>query len=225
MPQYSRTHKMLASIILRGFIVGLVASMPPGPVGVLCIQRTLSKSQKSGFVSGLGAAAADTVYACIAFFSLAFIVGFIERNVLLITTLGGLVVIGLGIRILFSNPVIQIRRNRAGKTNLWQDFLTVFLVTIANPVYVFFFIILFALFGLNTTSVGMWESSLMIAGVFLGGGAWWFVLSFLVSLFRKKFRPRHLLWINRISAILIILLGIGAVLLEFFNVRIDEFIR
>ena len=199
--------------------------MPPGPVGVLCIQRTLSKNQKSGFVSGLGAAAADTVYACIAFFSLAFIVDFIERNAMLITTLGGLVVIGLGIKILFSNPVIQIRRNRAGKSNLWQDFLTVFLVTIANPVYVFFFIILFALFGLNTTSVGMWQSSLMIVGVFLGGAAWWFTLSFLVSLFRKRFRPRHLLWINRVAAVIVIILGIGAVLLEFFNIRLDGLIQ
>lgn len=216
---------MLASIILRGFIVGLVASMPPGPVSVLCIQRTLSKNRNSGFVSGVGAAAADTIYASIAFFSLAFIMEFIERHVLIITVLGGLVVIGLGVKILFSNPVIQIRRNRAGKSNLGQDFLTVFLVTIANPVYVFFFIILFALFGLNTASVGLWQGSLMIVGVFLGASAWWFTLSFLVSLFRKKFRPRHLLWINRIAAILIILLGIGAVLLEFFNVRINEFLQ
>lgn len=212
---------MLASIILRGFIVGLVASMPPGPVGVLCIQRTLSKNQKSGFISGVGSAAADSVYAAIAFFSLAFILDFIERHSLIITLIGGLVVIGLGVKILFSNPVIQIRRNRAGKSNLWQDFLTVFLVTIANPVYVFFFIILFAIFGLNTASVGLFQSSFMIVGVFLGASAWWFALSVIVNLFRKKFRPRHLLWINRIAAILIIALGIGAMLLEFMNFRID----
>lgn len=212
---------MLVSILLRGFIVGLVASMPPGPVGVLCIQRTLSKNQKSGFVSGLGASSADAVYAAIAFFSLAFILDFIERNSLLITIIGGVVVVGLGIKILFSNPVIQIRRNRAGKTNLTQDFLTVFFVTIANPIYVFFFIILFALFGLNTSSVGLFQSSFMILGVFLGASCWWFVLSVIVNLFRKRFRPRHLLWINRVAAIVIIILGIGAMMLEFMNFRID----
>lgn len=195
--------------------------MPPGPVGVLCIQRTLSKNQKSGFVSGLGASSADAVYAAIAFFSLAFILDFIERNSLIITLLGGLVVVGLGVKILFSNPVIQIRRNRAGKTNLAQDYLTVFFVTIANPVYVFFFIILFAIFGLNTSSVGLFQSSFMILGVFLGASCWWFVLSVIVNLFRKRFRPRHLLWINRIAAIVIIVLGIGAMMLEFMNFRID----
>ncbi len=215
---------MLVSIILRGFIVGLIASMPPGPVGVLCIQRTLSKNQKSGFVSGLGAAVADVIFAAVAFFSLAFLLDFIDRNSLIITLIGGLVVIALGVKILFSNPVIQIRRNRAGKTNLWQDFLTVFLVTIANPVYVFFFIILFAIFGLNTTSVGLFQSSFMIVGVFLGGATWWFALSALVNLFRKRFRPRHLLWINRVAAIVIIVLGIGAMLLEFMNFRLDELI-
>lgn len=195
--------------------------MPPGPVGVLCIQRTLSKNQKSGFVSGLGAASADAIYAAIAFFSLAIILEFIERNSLIITLVGGLVVVGLGFRILFSNPVIQIRRNRAGKTNLAQDFLTVFLVTIANPLYVFFFIILFAIFGLNTASVGLFQSSFMIVGVFLGASSWWFALSVIVNLFRKKFRPRHLLWINRIAAIIIIILGIGAMMLEFMNFRLD----
>ena len=199
--------------------------MPPGPVGVLCIQRTLSKNQKSGFVSGLGSAAADVIFAAVAFFSLAFLLDFIERNSLVITLIGGLVVIVLGVKILFSNPVIQIRRNRAGKSNLWQDFLTVFLVTIANPVYVFFFIILFAIFGLNNDpSVGLFQSSLMIVGVFLGGAAWWFALSAIVNLFRKKFRPRHLLWINRVAAIVIIVLGIGAMLLEFLNFRLDALI-
>ncbi|MCL2561833.1 MAG: LysE family translocator [Rikenellaceae bacterium] len=212
---------MLLSIILRGFIVGLLASMPPGPVGVLCIQRTLSKNQRSGMASGLGAATADVVYALIAFFSLAFILEFIARNSLIITSVGGLIVVGLGVKVLFSNPVIQIRRNRAGKTNLWHDFLTVFLVTIANPVYIFFFIILFAVFGLNTGSVGLWQSSFMIIGVFLGGAAWWFLLSFLVNLFRKKFRPRHMLWINRISAVIIILFGLAAIFSEFLNFRID----
>ncbi len=205
--------------------MGLIASMPPGPVGVLCIQRTLSKNQKSGFVSGVGAAGADVIFAAVAFFSLAFLLDFIERNSLIITLIGGLVVIGLGVKILFSNPVIQIRRNRAGKTNLWQDFLTVFLVTIANPVYVFFFIILFAIFGLNNDpSVGLLQSSLMIVGVFIGGATWWFALSAIVNLFRKKFRPRHLLWINRVAAIVIIVLGIGAMLLEFMNFRLDELI-
>lgn len=195
--------------------------MPPGPVGVLCIQRTLSKNQKSGFVSGVGAAVADTIYATLAFFALAVVEPFILRNIIAVKIFAGLVVVGLGLKVLFSNPVIQIRRNRAGKTNLWQDFLTVFLVTIANPVYILFFIPLFAAFGLSLASVSFFQGSFVIIGVLVGASAWWFTLSFLINLFRKRFRPRHMLWINRISGITIIILGILVILTAFFKSPID----
>lgn len=217
--------KMLASIIFRGFIVGLLASMPPGPVAVLCIQRTISKNQRSGFVSGIGAAAADTVYAMIAFFSLALVVEFIETNRITITIIAGLIVMGLGVKVMLSNPVIQIRRNRAGKTNLWQDFLTVFFVTIANPVYILLFITFFAAFGLSSSAVTLPQSALVIAGVFLGCATWWFTLSILVNLFRKRFRPRHLLWINRISGLIIIAFGFFIILTAFFNFPLNKMLH
>ena len=212
---------MLVSVIIRGIIIGLVASIPLGPVGVLCIQRTLSKNHNSGFVSGMGAAVADTFYACIAFFSLSVVLSFIQNNMMLIKAIGGLCVIVVGVTIFFSNPVVQIRRNRAGKSNLWQDFLSVFLITIANPAFILIFIALFATFGLSNDAVGLFRGSFMIAGVFIGACTWWFTLSFVVGLFRKKFRPRHLLWINRISGMLVITLGTIALFSMFFNTPID----
>jgi threonine/homoserine/homoserine lactone efflux protein len=212
---------MLASLFFRGILIGLIASIPTGPIGVLCIQRTLSKDQRSGFVSGLGAATADSIFATIAFFSLAFVMQFIEDNLTLVKVIGGLCVMGVGAKIFLSNPVVQIRRNRAGKSNLWQDYISVFLLTLANLAFILIYITLFAALGITQATVGQWNGWLMIAGVFTGGSLWWFVLTFLVSLFRKKFRPRHLLWINRIAGAAIIVLGAAVVLTMFINIPLD----
>ena len=112
---------MTIEFLVRGLIIGLIASITLGPVGVLCIQRTLSKNRKSGLVSGFGAATADTMFATVAFFFIALVSAFIEEHMNLITLIGGGCVTFVGIRIYMSNPVVQIRRNRAGKTNLWQQ--------------------------------------------------------------------------------------------------------
>ena len=96
---------MLATLFLRGFIIGLLASIPLGPIGVLCIQRTLSKSQKSGFVSGVGAATADTIFATVAFFSLAVVMGFIQNHIMLVKVIGGMCVMIVGVKIFLSNQM------------------------------------------------------------------------------------------------------------------------
>lgn len=216
---------MVLTLFLRGILIGLLASIPLGPVGVLCIQRTLSRNHRSGFVSGLGAATADTVYAFIAFFSLSVVMSFIESHMTLIKVIGGLCIMVVGMKIFLSNPVVQIRRNRAGKSNLVQDFISVFLITLANPVYILIFIALFATFGLSSASVGMTNGLLVLAGVLTGASAWWFTLTFGVSLLRSKFRPRHMLWINRIAGGLIVLLGAATVLLMFVNTPVDGILQ
>lgn len=216
---------MLLTIFLRGILIGLLASIPLGPIGVLCIQRTLSKKHKSGFISGLGAASADTIYSAIAFFSLSVVMSFIENNMTLIKVIGGLCVVIVGVNIFLTNPAVQIRRNRAGKSSLWQDYISVFFITFANPAFILIFVALFAAFGLNTDSVSMANGVLMIIGVFVGGSLWWFSLTFIVNLLRKKFRPRHLLWINRISGAVIVLLGAITVLLMFVNTPVNEILK
>lgn len=216
---------MLASLFFRGIVIGLLASIPLGPIGVLCIQRTLSKNHKSGFISGLGAATADTIFATVAFFSLAIVMQFIEDNITLVKVIGGLCVMGVGVKILLSNPVVQIRRNRAGKTNLWQDYISVFLLTLANPVFILVLITLFAAFGISRDDIDRFNGGFIIAGVFAGAAAWWFTLTSLVSLFRRKFRPRHLLWMNRIAGAAIVVLGAGAVLTMFLNFSVNDLLQ
>lgn len=202
-------------------MIGLLASIPLGPVGIICVQRTLSKNQKSGFVSGLGAGLADTIYATLGFFALTFIEPMIEKNIMLVKVIAGMCVIIAGSFIFMSNPAVQIRRNRAGVTTLWRDFITVFLITIANPALVFLFIALFAAFGLSIDNVGMMNGWLLLSGVALGTVMWWFSLSSLVNMFRRKIRPRHILWINKISGTIIVILGAAVVLTVFVNIPVD----
>ncbi len=212
---------MGAALLFKGILVGLLASIPLGPIGVMCIQRTLSRNHRSGFVSGLGAACADTIFATLALFSLTLVLTFIENNIMLIKALGGICVIIVGVKIFLSNPVVQIRKNRAGKTNLWQDFISMFLITLTNPAFILIFVALFAAFGISREGLGNEGGALMIAGVLSGASLWWFSLTFVVSLLRRRFRPRHLLWINRISGAVIVLLGAAAILLMFVNTPVD----
>ena len=208
-------------VFLKGIVIGLLASLPLGPIGVMCIQRTLSKSQRSGFVSGLGAASADTLFATVALFSLTVVLSFIEDNMVIIKVLGGISVIIVGMTILLKNPVGQIRRNRAGKgSNLWSDYLSVLLITLANPAYILIFVALFAALGVNHEGIPYANGLLMILGVLCGTSLWWFLLTFCISFLRRKFRPRHLLWMNRISGSVIVMLGAAAILSIFIHMKV-----
>lgn len=211
------------AVFLKGIIIGLLASIPLGPIGVLCIQRTLCKSHKSGFVSGLGAASADTLFATIALFSLTFVLSFIESYMAVIKVLGGILVIIVGMTILLKNPVVQIRKNRAGKgNNLWSDYLSVFFVTLANPAYILVFVALFAALGINREGIPYANGLLMLTGVLCGTSLWWSTLTFCISLLRGKFRPRHLFWMNRISGSLIVILGAAAILSIFIHMPVHN---
>jgi len=193
-----------------GMIAGFSVSMPLGPGGLFCIQRTLSKGQRSGWVVGLGAATSDVVYASLAILSLSFIRNFIENNKNLLFLISGLVLMIIGLAIYSSNPVKQLRQNRESK-KFWEDYLTGFLMSITNPGCLFLIIGVFAFLGTSVDrSSGSFIISAILLGVFLGATLWWFLLSISVNLFRKKFRLRQLWSINRIAGIAIMILGIVA---------------
>lgn len=213
----------ILEIFLRGLAVGLAASITVGPVAVLCIQRTLSKTTRAGIFSGLGVACADTLMAIIAYFFYAMMQAQIERYSHILSIVGGIFVVIVGVFIFFQNPVPQIRRNRAGNTTLWKDFASMFGFTIANFVVVIPYILaFFAMFGVGTASesrdvASMLTSLLMIGGFFCGACAWWTTLTLVISLFRRRFRPRHLLTINHIAGIIVGLLGIYTILSTFIH--------
>ena len=199
-------------LLLQGVGVGIAASITVGPVAVLCIQRTLSKSRRSGFASGLGVACADTLMAIFAMLFSSILQRSIEANRLI-----------LSVYIFLQNPVTQIRRNRVGKTTLWRDFASMFGITLTNFIYVIpYIMIFFTMFKVSTlgvTDVGSLFGGLLTIAGFLGGAVtWWFALTFLLNLFRHRFRPRHMLTINHVAGIVIAVLGIYTILSNFIHV-------
>ena len=196
--------------LLKGFIVGLGASIPLGPLGVLCVQKTLSKGRNSGFITGLGASFSDTLYAAISLLGLAFIENLIDKNKDIVMIIGGAIIIYIGIRIFFTNPIKQIRQKNTNKKHV-QDFIEAFLMTVNNPGAIFLILGLLAAVGININDNEVRPSVVVILlGVFMGTVTWWFTLSTGINVFRKKFRIRQLVMINRVSGAIMGVLGVIA---------------
>jgi len=210
--------------LLQGFGVGVAASITVGPVAVLCIQRTLSKNRRSGYASGLGIACADTLMAILAYFFYSMLQNHIETYNQMLRVIGGIFVVIVGAYIFLQNPVPQIRRNRAGKTSLWQDFASIFGLTLANFfMAVPYILAFFAMFKVSSSDhagdmAGIIQGIFTIIGFFCGSVAWWFLLVIVLSLFRRRFRPRHMLTINHVAGIIISVLGIYTILSTFFKI-------
>lgn len=195
---------MFLTLILKGILIGLLVSIPLGPIGVLVIQRTVNKSRMAGLLSGMGAALSDTFYAVIAGYSLTFVIDFIHQNEMIFQIVGALVVLGLGIHIFFKNPVTDLRKYRLKGNTHFQDILSSFLVTFSNPLTVFVFLAVFASSGVAKSLEHPYYSLFIILGIFAGSNAWWFSLSGIVSMFRHKINLRVLWWINKSAGAAII---------------------
>ena len=202
----------------KGMLVGLMVSIPLGPMGVLIIQKTLHKGALSGFIAGMGAASADLFYAAVAAFGLGFVINIVQAHELLLQIIGGIFLIMIGLKIYFDNPIRQIRQRRQGrvsKTGLLGDYLSLFFLTVSNPITVVVFMAVFAGMSVFGESSSLLGEVLVVAGVLLGGGVWWYTLSTLVNIFRKKFRLRVLITINRVSGMIITILGALVILSAF----------
>lgn len=213
----------IIELLFRGFCVGVAASITVGPVAVLCIQRTLSKNRRAGLVSGLGVSCADSFMAVIAYFCYSMLQSQIEQYNTLLRVVGGIFVVVVGVWVFSQNPVPQIRRNRAGKSSPWQDFASIFGLTIANFIMVIPYILaFFAVFKIATVEAvdvaGVFRGMVVIAGFFCGSLSWWSLLAFVINLFRRRFRPRHMLTINHIAGLIIGILGIYTILSTFFDI-------
>lgn len=200
---------------LKGILVGLLVSAPMGPIGVLCVQKTLNKGRFLGFFSGLGAATADTTYAILAAFGISYITSFLEEYRIMMQIIGIVVLIFLGIKMLVRTQEKQFRYYRSGshKSNAITDFISVFFLTISNPLTIIFFGAAFSMLGLLSDKVG--GNLSLVSGIFSGAVMWWFALTYSVDAFRKKFSLRSILMLNRISGALIIILSI-ALAIKFF---------
>ena len=194
--------------MLKGFLVGICASAPIGPIAILVIQKSLSKGHKAGFVSGLGASVVDTFYAFIAIFALAFAQKLIERHQTVILLAGGVVLMALGISMAFSNPFRKMKKDGKPKVSS-KDFAQAVLMGLSNPMAVFVMFTLFAFFGLTNDAPHNWRVTPIILSVSAGSVTYWFSMSWLLSRFRKNFKMNTILWISRITGAIIVIIGIA----------------
>ncbi|HEX7494868.1 MAG TPA: LysE family transporter, partial [Bacteroidales bacterium] len=127
-------------ILLKGLILGLTVSMPLGPLGIVLINRTIKRGIFSGLFSGLGLAAADTLLAILSGIGYTVIMAFIKEERFIISILAGLIIIGVGLKVLLSNPVKDLRNREKANKTLWRDFYSAFVLSISNPYTIFIFV-------------------------------------------------------------------------------------
>lgn len=194
--------------MLKGFLVGMCASAPIGPIAILVVQKSLSKGHMAGFVSGLGASVVDTLYAFIAIFALAFAQKLIEAHQNLILLVGGGVLALLGVIMAFSNPFRKMKADGDSGVSP-TDFGQAVAMGLSNPMAVFVMFTLFAFFGLADSAPHNWRVTPIILSVSAGSVTYWFLLSWMLSRFRKIFKMNTILWISRITGAIIVIIGIA----------------
>lgn len=189
-------------LFLKGILIGFSIAAPVGPIGVLCIRRTLADGRLNGLLSGLGAASADGVYGIIAASGITLAVSALDSIQKWVGLAGSIFLLYLGIKTFFSKVATQ----PAGKSakNLGSAYLSTFFLTLSNPVTILAFIAIFAGAGLASSSTDAQGAVWMVLGVFSGSAAWWLILSTSVGLLRDRFKPSWLVWVNRVSGIVLI---------------------
>ncbi len=193
-------------LLLQGLLLGLSIAAPVGPIGALCIRRTLADGRLAGFLSGLGAATADMLYGVIAAFGLSTVMNLLVSAQSWLRAVGGLFLLYLGIRTFFAKPASESAPARA--IGLFSAYVSTFLLTVTNPMTILAFLGIFsAILPANGTSDAVSSASLVL-GVFLGSASWWLALSGLVGLLRERFTPVWMQWVNRVSGAVIAVFAI-----------------
>jgi len=196
--------------LLRGLAIGFSIAAPVGPIGVLCIRRTLVEGCASGLVSGLGAATADAIYGCIAGFGLTFISNFLVSQQVWLRVIGGVFLCYLGLKTFLAKPSEQTASTEGN--GLTSAYASTLFLTLTNPMTIISFAAIFAGLGLASTKGSYVSAGVLVLGVFIGSALWWLILSGGVGVFREKFNLHGLQWVNRISGAIIIGFGLFALL-------------
>ena len=197
-------------VLLKGTVLGFSIAAPVGPIGVLCIRRSLGEGRLAGFLSGLGAATADAIYGAIAALGLTAISSLLLGAKFWLALLGGLFLLYLGVRTLLAKPKprteVEVDASAApGRTGLWAAFFSTLGLTLTNPMTILAFTAMFA--GMGPSGA----PGSLVLGVFLGSAAWWWILSALADRFRKLLGGTGLLWVNRVSGCVIAGFGLLAI--------------
>ena len=200
----------MIEIFIKGLIIGFAIAAPVGPIGLLCIHRSLMNGFKMGLMTGLGAALADGVYGCVAGFGLTAISSLLMSHQLWIRGLGGLFLIYFGMKLFLAKSSDQ-SQNKNLETSSIHSCATTFFLTLTNPMTILSFVAIFAGLGIGTEHPNFIHAAMMVAGVVLGSALWWVILSSTVAFFlHKRINTKSLKIINQLSGTIILLFGIFA---------------
>lgn len=196
--------------VLKAIIVGVAASAPIGPIAILVIQVTLSKGFKPGFVTSMGATVVDTIFAIVAIFALAYVQSFIEGNSIPILIGGGVIVIALGVSMALSDPFRKVK-NQSDEDSLvsTKDFLTACAMGFSNPGAIAVMFALMAFFGIAENRSSDWTCFPIILGIAGGSALYWLLVTALLNIFRKQFNMRTIIWINRVTGAIVVVVGLA----------------
>lgn len=199
-------------MLWRGIAIGILVSAPMGPVGILCIQRTLNKGRRAGFYTGIGAAISDLIYCIITGFGLSFIEEFLERNQNVIQLVGSAVLIGFAIYLFKKNPSRNLKKNVQEKGYSKRDILGGFLFTFSNPLILFLIIGLFARFNFTLPEIKFYHYITGFLFIFLGALGWWYAITYFVDRVKNHFNIRSMWLINKIIGGVILIFAIVGII-------------
>lgn len=214
-------------ILPRGFLIGVLISAPMGPIGMLVIQRTLSKGRWPGMFTGVGASVSDLFYCLLTGFGISFITDLIDRHQLLLQLVGGIVLAAFGLYLFRKNPTRALKTApgteaaiKAAGNSFWGDLVSGFLLTVSNPLILFFIIGLYARFNFILPEFGVHHHITAYLSILGGALAWWYGITWVVNKLRRRFNVRSMWLLNRIIGTILIgmaLVGVGFALKTYLS--------
>ena len=196
---------LIMLFILKGISIGFSIAAPIGPVGVLCIRRTLQKGKTSGFVSGLGSSSASFLYGVTLIFGFSFFSNFLLEEQFWLRLIGGIFLILMGLKILRSQ--FELTEKKSSSQTLLQDYISTFFLNITNPITLVSYFAIFSSYGFAEGQAITSSTPFLLIGIFIGSALWWAILSNGISFFRNRLNQRVLLYINRIAGLIVVSFG------------------
>jgi threonine/homoserine/homoserine lactone efflux protein len=196
---------MLLAFFLKGIVVGIVIAVPVGPVGVMCVRRTVVEGKLAGLVSGLGASTADAVFGVIAGFGLTVVSDLLLSYQQWLRIAGACILLAVGARSMLGRRP-ETASSPAPERLSWY-YASTFALTLSNPITILAFLGIFAAVGLTGAEATLERAAILVLGVWVGSLMWWFSLSFGIGLWLRSFEPHHLAWINRGAGAILFLSG------------------
>lgn len=208
-------------LFLKGLLVGIIASAPMGPVGILCIQRTMQKGRMYGLVTGGGAALSDIIYALMTGWGMAFVMDFIdnERNIFWMKLIGSVMLFIFGVYMFRTDPRKCIRPVSSSKGTLFHNFITSFLVTLSNPLIIFLFLALFNMFTFVIPG-NIFGQCVGYVSIVAGAMLWWVGLTYVINRMRRNFGLRGILRLNRSIGTIVLAASVIYAIMTLFHLSL-----